>query len=502
MRSCLRSCAFERPRSARRSLGISLVALGAALAVLAPARSALAYDSLAKPCNSDPQTCQIASIAFSHKDALPIEWSFDTGWTPPNSPLQVHLWGGIYANTAISMKGALETTWPEALLLKVPGDKNGGHFGFHYGAEIGAQGKVEIEVAGKKYSWTGDLPYIPQFDFQVETSGVFDAWGYPPGVTLAGKTQQQTLAQIGLSDIIGSSIPGMDGGFQLDVAMELEATYTTERLVIETTDGKLVSGGAITSPDGETSVEYLNGPSIELDVHPEGTVDYTGVIHLIPAFFIDFLGQNWSIPIADIPIAFPITKSDWIFDKQRVHVPLPDLVVMEEEIDFGDVQVGQKNQEPFALWNAGEAKSFVVLASSNPDVFEVNDPTGEIEPSATLDSAVRFVPKKNGEVTATIYVGSNDPSDPVQILTVRGVGYGGYLGGEGSDPAQDAGCACRAAGLPSAKTSSESGLFGGEAAAPFAAIALALGAARRKRRARRAVRRGSIQARSERAAAG
>lgn len=474
--------AFERSRSARRSLGIIALSLGAALAASAPARSALAYDSLAKPCNSDPQTCQIASIAFSHKDALPIEWAFDTGWVPANSPLQVHLWAGVYANTAVSMKGALETTWPEALVLATPGDKDGGHLGYHYGAEIGAQGKVEVEVAGQKYSWVGDLPYIPQFDFQVEAAGVFDAWGFPPGVTLASKTQQQTLAQIGISDIIGGSIPGIDGGFQLDVAMELEVTYMTDRMVIETTDGKLVKGGAITSQDGETLVEYLNGPSIELDVHPEGTVDYTGVLHLIPAFFIELLGQQWSIPIADIPISFPITQNDWIFDKQRVHVPLPDLVVMEEEIDFGDVEVGQKNQEPFALWNAGEAKSFVVLGSSDPDVFEVSDAATEIDPAATFDAAVRFAPKKNGEVTATIYVGSNDPSDPVQLLKVRGVGYGGFTGETGEDPDQDAGCACRAAGLESAKTSSESGLFGGGEAAPFAALAFGMAAARRRRR--------------------
>ncbi|HLM71914.1 MAG TPA: hypothetical protein VK459_04470 [Polyangiaceae bacterium] len=481
------SRALERSRSARRSLGILALALFAALATTAPARSALAYDSLAKPCTSDPQTCQIASIAFSHKDALPIEWSFDTGWTPPNSPLQVHLWAGVYANTAVTLKGALETTWPESLILRTPGDKDGGHFGFHYGAEIGAQGKVEIEVAGQKYSWVGDLPYIPQFDFQVEAGGVFDAWGFPPGVTIASQTPQQTLAQIGISDIIGGSIPGIDGGFQLDVAMELEVTYVTERMVIQTTDGKLVSGGAITAEDGETKVEYLNGPSIELDVHPEGTVDYTGVLHLIPAFFVEFLGKNWSIPIADIPIAFPITKNDWVFDKQRVHVPLPDLVVMEEEIDFGELQVGQKNQEPFALWNAGEAKSFVVLASSNPDVFEVFEPTAEIDPSATHDSAIRFVPKKNGEVTATIYVGSNDPSDPVQILKVRGVGYGGYTGEVGEDPSQEAGCACRAAGLyaQDAKTSSESGLFGEAGAAPFALLALGAAAARRRRRSLR-----------------
>jgi MYXO-CTERM domain-containing protein len=445
---------------------------------LSSAGPAHAYDALAAPCTSDVQTCQIAAIAFSHKNALPIEFSFDTGWTPPNSPVQVHLWAGIYASTHVSLAGSLKSTWPEALVLATPGDKDGGELGYHYGAEIGAQGKVEIEVAGKKYSWVGDLPYVPQFDFQVEASGVFDAWGFPPGITLASKTDPQTLAQIGIGDIIGGSIPGIDGGFQLDVAMELEVTYQTDRIVIETKDGKLVKGGAINSDDGETSVEYLNGPSIELDVHPEGTVDYTGVLHMIPAFYVELLGNTWSIPIADIPIAFPITKNDWIFEKQRVHVPLPDLVVTEETIDFGEVQVGQKNLETFGLWNAGEAKVFAAILSSNPDVFEAFDPTAEVDPSATFDTAIRFVPKKNGEVKATIYVGSNDPSHPVQILTVRGVGYGGPENAPSTDPSQDAGCACAVAG--------DDGGAGGEAAAlPFAAIAVGAAAMRRRRRGRR-----------------
>ena len=66
-----------------------------------------AYDSLAAPCKTDSYTCEIAPIAFSRKDALPIEFDFDTGWVPQNSPLQVHLWAGVYANTHVSLTGAL-----------------------------------------------------------------------------------------------------------------------------------------------------------------------------------------------------------------------------------------------------------------------------------------------------------------------------------------------------------------------------------------------------------
>jgi hypothetical protein len=467
----------------------ALVPAAALASVLLGSSAASAYDALAAPCEPDAQTCQIAPIEFDHKDSLPIEWSFDTGWVPQGSPLQVHIWAGIYASTFVSLSGALETTWPEAFVLRTPGDPGGGTVGFHYGVEIGAQGKVEIEVAGKKYSWVGDIPYFPQFDFQVEASDGFDAWGFPPGKSVSAKTEEQTLASVGIGDIIGGSIPGIDGGFELDVAMELEATYATHRIVLETTDGKPVKGGAIESDDGESSMDYLGGPSVELDVHPEGTVDYTGILHLIPAFYVELLGQTWSIPIADIPISFPITQTDWVFEKQRVHVPLPDLVVSEKEIDFGEVEVGQKNLEAYNLFNAGEADVHATIVSSNPQAFEVFDAWGKIEGNATMDSAIRFVPKSNGEFKATIYVGSNDPSDPVQVIHVKGVGYGGPGGFDAASVEQDAGCACSAAGVGASARGAAGGAegrgFGGHAAGAMAAFAALSVVARRRRRERR-----------------
>jgi hypothetical protein len=414
-----------------------------ALAALAIPRSANA-EIVAIGCDADPDWCKTAPVSFARSDTLPIEWNFDTGWVPANSPLQLHLWAGVYANTRVGLKGALETSWPDALVLRAPGNPEGGLIAFHYGAELGAQAKIHVTVAGQTYDWTGDVPYIPQFDFQIEGEQVFDAWGYDPGVTLSSKTMPVTIIQVGIGDIVGGSIPGIDGGIEVDLAMELAATYKTERMVIETSDGQPVSGGDITTPDGETSTKYLNGPAIDLDVHPVGTIDYDGVIHLIPAFWVKLLGQSWNIPIADIPIAFPITQTKWAFDKQRVHVPLPDVVVSVNEIDFGDVEVGQKALTAFDIWNAGEARAKVTFVSSSPDLFPAWDVSADVETGVTFDSAVRFIPTKNGPFEATLFVASNDPSDAVQEIKLRGVGFGGPETAP-STIEQDSGCACRVA---------------------------------------------------------
>ncbi len=420
-------------------LAASAFALGIAVFPRAASAEIVAVD-----CAEDPDWCKTGPIAFTASDTLPIEWSFDTGWVPANSPLQVHLWAGVYATTRVSLKGALETSWPESLLLRTPGNLDGGLLSYHYGVELGAQAQLHVKIAGIPYDWVGDIPYIPQIDFQVEGEEMFDAWGFAPGATLASKTAKETIIEVGLSNII--SIPSVlvDGGLKVDVQMELAATYTTERIVVKTADGEPVAGGDITSDDDETKAKYLNGPSIDLDVHPEGNVDYDGIIHLIPGMWVEILGQNFAFDIADIPISFPITQTKWVFNDQRVHVPLPDLVLPKEEIDFGEVEVGQKSLESFSLWNAGEASAKVTIVSSSPELFPAWDPSLAIDPGLTADTAVRFMPKKNGPFEATLFVASNDPSDPVQEILLRGVGFGGPMDASASqDISQESGCACR-----------------------------------------------------------
>jgi hypothetical protein len=424
------------------SVGGLLLASGVSLV----STEAQAYDSLAKACADDPWFCQIGPLAFDETDALPIEWSFDTGWVPQGSPLQVHIWAGVYANTRVSLAGELETSWFEALTLRTPGKKEGGELSFHYGVEIGAEAMISISVAGQNFNWTGDIPYFPQFDFQVESADTFDAWGWKPGAQIEGITQPQTLFQVGIADIVGGAIPGIDGGVQLDVAMELKATYLTEKIVIETTEGELVEGGVITSDEGQSSTPYPGGPNIELDVHPEGFVDYDGVLHLVPTFFVELLGNTWTIPIVDIPIPFPITQTEWVFDPMRVHVPLPDLVLPVPILEFGEVEVGQKSLKTFPVLNAGEAPLTVTLASSDPHPFEAFTTDFEVDPFVTSDGSVRFAPTKNGEFTATIFVGSNDPSDPVQEVLVHGTAFGGDIDEPTADApsvGEDSGCACR-----------------------------------------------------------
>ncbi|WP_437590594.1 choice-of-anchor D domain-containing protein [Sorangium sp. So ce1000] len=480
MRSLLSGgAALAALRSARPRRRRALPCVAAALALFTPA-AASAYDVLAAPCADDPLHCASGAVTFQRKEAIPLELDFDTGWVPPGSPLQVSLGAAVYANTQVALSGALEASWPEALALRTPGAPDGGAFSCDYGLDVSAQGRFSVSVLGQDFDWTGDIPYVPQIDFQIHGREQFDAWGWEPGITLESSTDLQRIASVSLGDLIGGSIPGIDGRFELDVAMDVAARYTTHRVAIETLDQATVSGGDVTSEGQASSTAYLGGPSVELNVRPEGSVRYDGTLHLVPAFGISLLGRSWSIPIADIPLAFPFTEREWAFESERVHVPLPDLALDKQEIDFGAVDVGQANVEIVKLSNAGEALLDVAVTTDDPESFELADAALGIDPESEVDFAIRFAPKASGEFSATVLVESNDPDRPAQVITVRGIGIGepDAPADDGALTDEDGGCACRAAG-----GARREGAGGGASAAAGLSLAALAGVLRRRRRA-------------------
>jgi hypothetical protein len=468
----------------------ALIASPLLLALLALTSNVRA-EEVATPCPDEPLTCQQAPIAFSREAELPVAGGFDTGWIPADSPLQVHLVAQLYATTKIDLAGTFVSSWPEALTLEVPPEPGTGSLGIHYGLEVGAEAKVTVEVLGQTYSWTGDIPYVPQVDFQVEASNEFDPWAFD-GVSVSGSTMPVELARISATDFIGIDIPGLDGGFELDAYVELEATYATDEIVVrDASSGEEVSGGPLRSDDATTLADYGGGPFSEFDVQPIGNVRYVGTIHLVPAFYIETLGPDFSIPVADIPIPFEFDQKNWTFDAVRVHVPLPDIELQRDPsdepppelapvgLDFGDVAVGGSKTLYVTVSNAGEAR-LAIEPAIDAEGFVAPDPA-ELEPGGGAKFGVTFAPTEAGPVEGTLVLASNDPDEPVRKLLLRANASG--LEGEGGASAvdddatsddPDDGCDCRATGRHSEGSSPWSAaLFG---------IAIALAATRRRRR--------------------
>lgn len=316
---------------------------------------------------------------------------------------------------------------------------------------MGAEGSVTVEILGVPYTWTGDLPYVPQIDFQVEAETAFDPWAWPPGVSAADATEPQTVAQIDLLGLAGFSIPGVEGGFQLDVALDLEVSYATDRIVVTTPDGVPVAGGDVVGADDTTLAAYAGGPFVELDVHPEGTVRYEGLLHLYPTLYVEVLGNQESTQLADVPIDLPPEERPFVFEARRVHVPLPDLQLDRDGIDFGSLGADADDAlVTIPLDNDGEAAVTLSIATSD-DAFTADADALEIDPGGSATLAVAFHPLDEGAYEATLTLASNDPDAPAQTLWLRGSRRAADTepapGPEPEPPPliEDASCACRAA---------------------------------------------------------
>lgn len=466
----------------RRRLAPLLASCIAASAwALAPADAAAQVTAV--PCAADPLTCLDGPIAFSKtREALPVSGGFDTGWIPPGSPLQVHLAAGLWAETEVSLEGQLRTSWPEVLEQRAIGTPGGGMLAIHYGAEITAEAQFQVTVLGQTFTWQGDIPYVPQFDFQVEQEQAFDPWAFD-GFTVSGVTEQQTLAQVDLAGIIG--IPAVSGGFELDVALELDASYRTHRIRVDEIEGVPVAGGPIEAEGGATRADYAGGPAVEHDVTVEGALLYEGTLHLIPAFFIEVLGQSFSIPIADFPVPFTIEDKAWVFDPVRVRTPLPDidlpLYAESDVVSFGDVEVGARREVTISFDNVGEHLLSVQLVLPDGTPVEVPTDPVAVAPDGTAEVVIAYEPVAEGPLDAILVLASNDPDEPARTLSLvanalevpdgeggagGASGEGGAAGGEGgghgggvdaegggdasSVVASGGGCSCRtaAAGSP------------------------------------------------------
>jgi MYXO-CTERM domain-containing protein len=473
----------------RRSLGL----VGCALAIVV-ARPALAADGgvpdgglspadvIAVYCSESDVECTTAPLQYEKTISLPIAFDWDTGWIPQGSSLQVRFYVKLPATTTVKLDGWLETTWPDPMTLATPGGR-GGLLAFDYGLEVGAKAKIDVSVLGIPVKWTGDIPYVPQIDFHIKSAKSFVSWAFAPDpVTTSAFTAPLRLFEVNLLGLTGIPSQISKGGVALDVKGELAATYETLRIQIEpAADGEQ----PITSQDGTTLRAFPGGAFVEYDVWPEGKVDYTGTLHLLPTFFVEILGKDFSIPLYDFPVSIDLGDQSFIFDPVRVHVPLPDLLAVQPVLDFGQVTIGDGKKLSIALSNIGEAKARAAgfIDASMADTFKLLTPQVFVGSMDTNDANIRFQPTSAGTFETKLTLVTNDPDGRFQYVTLRGVGVpqgdpdypdgggGSGAGGPGAQSGDTGGCGCRVAG--------ERGSSGAIGAA---AGALALALARRRRR--------------------
>lgn len=391
-----------------------------------------AADVIAAYCSDTDLECTTAPLFYDKTIKLPIAFDFDTGWVPQGSNLQVRFFLKLPASTTVQLDGDLQTTWPEPMTLATPGGPNG-LLKFDYGLEMGAKAKLDVNVIGIPVKWEGDIPYVPKVDFHLAAQKQFQSWAFAPDtVSATGSSDKLRLFEVNLLSLAGIPSQISKGGVAADVKGDLTATYQTERIRIEPAK---VTDVPILSQDGTTGRDFPGGAFVEYDVFPEGRVDYTGTLHVIPTFFISVLGKDFDLPIVDLPISFDIGKQDFVFDAVRVHVPLPDFEPVPATLDFGSVKVGDEKALKLELTNTGEAKGRATgfLDSTTSKGFALATPEVLVGAAKTQAYSVSFAPTSAGKTETVLTLLTNDPDERFLKVTLKGNGVRDDVTDAGSD---------------------------------------------------------------------
>ncbi|CAN5465746.1 hypothetical protein BH09MYX1_BH09MYX1_26060 [soil metagenome] len=392
-------------------------------------------DVTASRCSATELTCERAPLVLTKADKAPYDFDWDTGWIPNGSPLQVHLVARLHSRTQVDMEGTLDTTWPDALTLSPKGTAAKGKLTIDQGLEVTAEARFQVTIAGKTYGWTGNIPYIPQVDLLAKNAVVFDPWAWkskPASVT--ADTPLTKLAKYSFTDSF-INIPGIDGGFELDASASYSAVYDTLRIGID--EGK---NGPKDVVDNSPTTRLLisRAPSIDTSIFVHGELTRQMTMHFVPAFYFSLLNQNFTLPLANIPVALPAgAPQPWDFPTIDVHVPLPQIDA-RSTIDAGTIPVNVATGVDVDVFDLGEEA--LSVSATTPA------PMGFVDTKLlTLDSKkggpvhVVVTPDKEGPFDIPVFLASNDPVVPVLEVHVKGIAGGSISGGSVD---QTAGCGC------------------------------------------------------------
>jgi hypothetical protein len=422
---------------------------------------------LAKQCTELDTKCQRGAFTVSKSEKIAADFDFDTGWLPKDAPVQVRLLTYLHGRTRVDMSGTIDATWPDPIRLRPDGVRETGLLAIDDGLVVKAMARFKVSIAGKEYSWSGDLPGVPKVDLASVTHVHFDpfAWkGAPLPPQTSGKTKQMEIFRVPLTDAI-IPIPGIEGGFQLEGQGEFFAEYSTLRIGFD----ELTSPGAVGDIDPTktfTQVLFSSSPSLENTLNIHGELTRQTNLHFIPGLYFEILGKKFDLELVDIPVALPASTKAWDFDPVTIHFPLPRIEARPNPIELGEIPVGKETSVLVTVFDTGEAK-LVIDASDPKDILAVTTKHVEVPGGSSDSIRATLTPKDNGPIDTTLLLESNDPAAPK--LSIRVTANAG--GAAGTDPDTEAagGCGCRT--MPANNTS-------------LAPLSLAVAALIRRRRRR------------------
>jgi MYXO-CTERM domain-containing protein len=410
-------------------------------------------------CDPDARGCYAdTEAAWMYRNAAFDDVSIDTGWVPSGAPIQLRFVVSFGGSAEVDLAGDVVTQWPPPLAVSVPGDEGTGRLAINYGLELSVRLRFDVNVAGIRYRWEGDIPVplIPE-DLRAAAEGVFDPFLLPPSerpVVVRDVTDRvEVLRYDALGGII--SVPGVGGGLALTVQGDLAASYET--LSIEVTDASPIDmedAFTVVGPDPGLT-DY--GPAKDLLVHPEGVLGFDADVVLAPVLYLSFAGTRRDFPLVEIPVSVADRTVDVVFDDHATHVPLPDLRLSGTAFDVGEVPVFGEAERVVVVENVGEAPLVIDIARPSAP-FAADRETLTLPPDSDASFTVSFAPEEAGPAGAVLTLSTNDPDEGTVVLRLSGEGIAAPAEDAGVPmadaepmmpdtgpvmPAADGGCGCR-----------------------------------------------------------
>lgn len=290
---------------------------GALADVLAPdvlAPDLLQPDQLRTVSGTEP-------VTFSHQEQPFQGVSYDTGWQPSGSPVQLRFSFSTASDVQATLPGSATLTRNTQLSLTYSGDPSGGTFTMDIGFDLGAKLKID------PLSWEGNLPLVPQFDFRFTDSAPFTPFVLEGATTrpvhLEDTKPKQKLFTVpipGLSICLWGSIGCAGGVVEVNAGGTIKADLTGKEIATTLDSGPSLKHAL----EGETaSCSDQGTDTVQASATYKADVVFSGTITIYPTVTITtpIPGVKWDLAEFPIPVdlsTFGPLSNSWTFSPQSL----------------------------------------------------------------------------------------------------------------------------------------------------------------------------------------
>jgi hypothetical protein len=149
-------------------------------------------------------------------------------------------------------------------------------------------------------------------------------------------------------------------------------------------------------------------------------VSYNGASRGELGFVEDQFAIAWdSLSVIPIPVLAEVFEYFPPFSKDELNV-VPQLVLQKKEIDLKTIPGGSIKNEVVGITNKGQKVLEIRKIQGNCKCLTLEISKTEINPGETVELRITFDPSgRKGIDQRNIYVFSNDPVNPVQLLLIK-----------------------------------------------------------------------------------